>query len=104
MNLTTQFSNERFVILTETRAYSVTLARGCRAKGPGLRDSSRAKHIRRAGMTNCADPKPPAISNSELDAHFDVSPVFLHRKQRRRVLLGKSVGQRCQEILFDDIC
>jgi len=29
----------------------VTLARGCRAKGPGFRDSSRAKQTRRAGMT-----------------------------------------------------
>src|SRR5579872_4995739 len=30
----------------------VTLARGCRAKGPGIRDSSRARQPRRAGMTN----------------------------------------------------
>jgi len=29
----------------------VTLARGCRAKAPGFRDSSRAKQTRRAGMT-----------------------------------------------------
>src|SRR6266851_7539663 len=30
---------------------SVTLVRGCRAKGPGFRDSSRARQLRRAGTT-----------------------------------------------------
>ena len=33
-------------------SFLVTLARDCRVKGPGFRDSSRARHSRRAGMTN----------------------------------------------------
>jgi len=33
-------------------AFSVTPARGWRARGPGIRDSSRAGQIRRAGMTD----------------------------------------------------
>ena len=39
-----------FMFIVEA-SVCVTLARGCRAKGPGFRDSSRAKQTRRAGRT-----------------------------------------------------
>ena len=46
------------LVIDATLPVSVTLARGCRAKGPGIRDSSRASHGKRAGMTQAS---PPAV-------------------------------------------
>ena len=73
----------KFVELVTKRIIpiSVTLARGCRAKGPGIRDSSHARQGRRAGM---AQAQPPAAwaEGSTSSTNLRLRPLGGHTVSR----------------------